>query len=71
MNYKLITIPLSDDEQRVLRIAANQECRRPRDHARYILLNALGIPTTNTRTPVLEKHNSDGIRQDQLVAALS
>jgi len=44
MSYKRITIPMSEAEQTALRMAASRECRRPDDHARWLVLSALGIP---------------------------
>lgn len=43
MAYKTISIPLSDDELQALTRAASQECRKPRDHIRYVLLSGLGL----------------------------
>jgi hypothetical protein len=45
MSFKRITIPLSEKEQEVLRAAASRACRRPHDHARFIILKALGLVT--------------------------
>lgn len=66
MSYKRITIPLSEDEQRLLRMAASRECRRPHDHVRYIVLSALGL--TDNSVNEATKDNSDAIRQDNHVA---
>lgn len=43
MSYKTVNVPLSDQEEEALRIAASKACRRPRDQVRYILLQALGL----------------------------
>jgi len=41
--YKRITIPMSDQEQERLREAARRNCRNPRQQARLLLLQALGL----------------------------
>lgn len=43
MAYRNVQVPLSDKEQEALRLAASQACRRPRDQARYFVLQALGF----------------------------
>jgi len=45
MSYNRITVPLSEHEEQILRIAASKSCRRPQDHARYIILKSLGLVT--------------------------
>jgi uncharacterized protein (DUF1778 family) len=50
MSFSRITIPLSEDEQKILRMAAHRECRRPHDHARFILLSALRQMSTDQPT---------------------
>lgn len=59
MSYNRITVPLSEHEEDMLRTAASRACRRPRDHARYIILKSLGLvnddapkPEINTRQTV-------------------
>ena len=42
-SYKRITIPMSDQEQERLREAARRNYRNPRQQARLILLQALGL----------------------------
>lgn len=42
-SYKRITVPLSDQEQERLRDAARRDYRTPRQQARLILLQALGL----------------------------
>lgn len=61
MNYRRITIPLSEAEQAALRRAASQECRRPRDHARYVILRALGLGNEGQQST---KSNTGAVRQD-------
>lgn len=43
MSYNRVTIPISKEEEDILKIAASIACRRPRDHARYLLLRGLGL----------------------------
>lgn len=52
MSYNRITIALSKEEIEVLRQSASRECRRPREHARYILLSSLGLMTTNNNQSI-------------------
>ena len=46
MDYKRITIPLSSQEQERLRETARKNYRNPRQQARLILLQALGMADT-------------------------
>lgn len=55
MSYNRITVPLSEDEESMLRRAASQSCRRPRDYARYVILKSLGLVTDDG--PSLEMNN--------------
>ena len=66
MSYNRITVPLSESEEEALRRVASMSCRRPRDHARYIILKSLGLvtddgpsPKKNTRydAKTLDEHN--------------
>lgn len=41
MIIKRVPCILSEDEERVLNLAAAKACRRPKEHVRYIVLNAL------------------------------
>ena len=45
--YTRITVPLSQAEFVALRDKAEREYRHPRDHARYLLREALGLPVVN------------------------
>lgn len=46
--FTRITVPLSKDEFCRLRDIAMQEYRHPRDHARWLLRNALGMGEQTT-----------------------
>lgn len=56
MNELRITVPLSRDEFIALRELASVQLRNPREQARYLLRDALGLagetakPTKNNRT---------------------
>lgn len=50
MSYTRITVPLSREELNALRDAADREYRHPRDQARYLVRQALGLTSE-------EKHN--------------
>ena len=52
MSYRTMTIVLSDDEAHALRRSAEVDLRRPRDQARYLVRQALGLAEPNG-----EKHN--------------
>lgn len=56
MNYTKLSIPLSEQEQRALKMAASKACRRPRDHVRFIVLSALGViePSAEMSQPVID-----------------
>ena len=55
--YRRITVPLGRDEWQRLTTAADQEYRHPRDQARFILRQALGL---TEKLPNGEKHNGAG-----------
>ncbi len=63
MANKIIRYPLNETEDRILRMEAEKACRRPEQHARYLLRRALGL--TNEQ-PVSEMQNaaSGSVRQD-------
>lgn len=44
-DFTRITVPLSRDEFLALRDAAGMEYRHPREHARWMLRQALGLDT--------------------------
>ena len=52
MSCTRITVPLSREELNALRDAADREYRHPRDQARYLVRQALGLAEPNG-----EKHN--------------
>jgi hypothetical protein len=54
MSYRTMTIVLSDDEVNALRRSAEVDLRRPRDQARYLVRQALGLAE---KPPATEKHN--------------
>jgi len=54
MSYTRITVPLSREELNALRDAADREYRHPRDQARYLVRQALGLAE---KPPAAEKHN--------------
>lgn len=43
MSYSRITVPLSREELNALREAADRDFRHPRDQARYLVRQALGL----------------------------
>ena len=43
MEMTRISVPMTIEEREMLRRIAQQELRDPRDHARYIIRNALGL----------------------------
>ena len=57
MSYRTITIVLSDSEINALRKSAEMELRRPRDQARYLVRQALGLAD---KPPSAENHNGAG-----------
>jgi len=62
MNYTKLSIPLSEQEQRALKMAASKACRRPRDHVRFIVLSALGVvePSAEITKPASLSVSQDG-----------
>ena len=54
MNYSRITVSLSREELNALRAAADRDFRHPRDQARYLVRQALGLAES---PPSEEKHN--------------
>jgi len=71
MAYKLISVPLSENEMQRLQEVARQNFRRPRDHVRYILLNAL--ETTEYVLPGLtnSKSATGGVYEAEQVSAFA
>ncbi len=63
-------LTMSNDEWLRLSRTAEEECRHPRDHARYLLRRALGL--TNEQSTVSEMQNDAGghIRQDLVTSAV-
>jgi hypothetical protein len=57
MSYTRITVPLSREELNALRDAADREYRHPRDQARYLVRQALGLAD---KPPDAGKHNGAG-----------
>ncbi len=57
MSYRTMTIVLSDDEVNALRRSAEVDLRRPRDQARYLVRQALGLVD---KPPNEGKHNGAG-----------
>ena len=55
MNYTKLSIPLSEQEQRALKMAASKACRRPRDHVRFIVLSALGVIEPSAELKVVKR----------------
>lgn len=71
MSYNKIIVPLSVDEENLLRIAASQSCRRPKDHARYIILKSLGLVGDDGSSSVQTNNRHDAkILADQSVTAV-
>jgi hypothetical protein len=68
MNYRLLSIPLSEDEQKALQVVASQQCRRPRDQARFLLLAGLGM-TDKASNDLSTNSKSDAIHQDTVAFA--
>jgi len=68
MSYTRITVPLSREELNALRDAADREYRHPRDQARYLVRQALGLAD---KPPNVEKYSSAGVRQDKTGAAVT
>lgn len=73
MNYTKVSIPLSESEERALRIAASKSCRRPQDHARFIVLSALGVldsaENRNPSTVSLPERTANGFAVSQPCSA--
>lgn len=67
--YTRITVPLSRDEFVALRDTAGSEYRHPRDHARYLLRQALGLTSEDDQPQ--QMHNRTGVRQDIASAVAS
>lgn len=67
MSYRTMTIVLSDDEVNALRKSAEVDLRRPRDQARYLVRQALGLAE---KPPAATKHNGAEVRQDITGAAV-
>ncbi len=55
-----ISVPLTEDEREALRTMANAELRDPRDHARYLLREALGL----TGDTVQPRPNANRVAKD-------
>lgn len=68
MNTKIIRYPLNEVEDRILRIEAEKACRRPEQHARWLLRQALGIASDQPSTDD-QKSNAGRTRQDSLASA--
>jgi len=76
VSYNKIIVPISESEEEALRQAASWSCRRPKDHARYIILKSLGLVTDDAVS--LSNVNAladsilalDGVQQCELAAAL-
>lgn len=51
MSYNKIIVPLAEWEEDLLRKAASQACRRPKDHARYVILKSLGLVADDGHSP--------------------
>ena len=64
MSYTRIVVPLSREELNALRDAADREYRHPRDQARYLVRQALGLTDSEG------KYNGAGVRQDMTGAAV-
>jgi len=52
MNTKIIRYPLNEVEDRLLTIEAEKACRRPEQHARWLLRQALGIASDQPTEPM-------------------
>jgi hypothetical protein len=71
MSYNRITVPLSEDEENVLRLAASQSCRRPRDYARYIILKSLGLVSDDGPSPKMNNRRDANDYQASNVTAVA
>lgn len=49
MQMTRITVPVTIEEREALRALAQRELRDPRDHARYLLRQALGLGGDNVQ----------------------
>lgn len=68
MSYRTMTIVLSDDEVNALRKSAEVDLRRPRDQARYLVRQALGLAD---KPPNEAKYSGAGVRSDITGAAVT
>ena len=66
--YNRIMVPFDRDEWVRLRQTAESEMRNPRDQARYLVRQALGLAD---KPPNGEKHSGAGVRQDITGAAVT
>lgn len=62
-----INVKLSREECAALIHEAQRNLRPPRDHARYLLRQALGL-TETVEEKSFQNANSDAVRQDKAVA---
>ena len=65
---KRVTIPLTEEECEALRAAANAELRDPRDQARYLLRQALGIGSNQVLLPKKDNHAGNVLADTNVIA---
>jgi hypothetical protein len=71
LNMTRITIPMTVLERERLRSAATQQMRDPRDHARYLLRQALGLDNKQPMQVSEQTHNRAEVHQDIDSAAVA
>jgi hypothetical protein len=65
-----VTITLDARESELLRREAMWELRKPRDQARYLLRQALGLTEFDQMKSANQTQNGAGVRQDNASAVL-
>jgi hypothetical protein len=69
-NYTVRRIPLDENEDRALRLAAEKAFRRPEQQARWLLRQVLGLSADQQLPTEHAKSSTDPICQDLVNAAL-
>lgn len=59
-------IPLDTEERRRLISSARIACRTPRDQARYLLLEALGLRNTETEKTIVSVQDNTNAKKESV-----
>lgn len=69
MNEIRLSITLPRDKYLALESAGAVECRRPRDHARYLLLQALGLANEDSQSDPMHSRADESLRDTSAAVA--